>query len=258
MDTTNWNPDLYLKFKKERTQPSIDLVNRIEISDPKKIVDIGCGPGNSTEILKKYWSNADITGIDNSSQMIEKAKKEYPEGRWILSDATNWKPENKFDIIFSNATLQWIPNQKELIKNLFDFLSENGILAVQVPANSESPLHRALIEVSKRDDFDLYTKKCRELIHYYNEEFYYDILSQLSSDFNIWTTTYYHILNDYIDLIEWYKGSGMKIYLDSLPDEAMKESFENFVLEECKKGYKKQSDGKIIFGFKRLFFTIKK
>ncbi|HOV13968.1 MAG TPA: methyltransferase domain-containing protein [Spirochaetota bacterium] len=258
MDTKNWNPELYLKYKKERTQPSIDLVNRIEISNPNKIVDIGCGPGNSTEILIKRWQNADIIGIDNSPQMIEKAKKDYPDYKWLLSDAKDWKPKDKYDIIFSNATLQWMSNQKELIKNLFDFLSEDGILAVQVPANSDSPLHKALIEVSKRADYDLNTKKCRELIHYHNEEFYYDILSQLSSDFNIWTTTYYHILNDYIDLIEWYKGSGMKIYLDSLPEEKIKQNFEKSVLEECKKCYKQQKDGKIIFGFRRLFFTVKK
>ena len=100
----DWNPDLYLKFGKERTLPSKDLISRIGLENPARILDIGCGSGNSTNELKKRWPNAEIIGIDNSSTMIEKAQLLYPEIDFRLMDATeDLSSLGKFDIVFSNA-----------------------------------------------------------------------------------------------------------------------------------------------------------
>ncbi|MBN2202352.1 methyltransferase domain-containing protein, partial [bacterium] len=107
---TGWNPDAYMKFGSERTRPSIDLVGRINLTDPASIVDIGCGPGNSTQVLRERWPNARIIGLDSSPQMIEKARSTYPGEEWVLGDASDWTPEEKFDLVFSNATLQWLPD----------------------------------------------------------------------------------------------------------------------------------------------------
>lgn len=133
MSNKDWNPDLYLKFGKERTQPSVDLVSKIELINPSNIIDIGCGPGNSTQILYQRWPNSKILGIDNSEAMIKKAKQDYPSQEWELIDAEKKVIQGKYDIVFSNATIQWIPNHYELFKRLKSNLYENGVLAVQLP-----------------------------------------------------------------------------------------------------------------------------
>ncbi|MHC1782992.1 MAG: methyltransferase domain-containing protein [Anaerolineaceae bacterium] len=133
MSNKDWNPDLYLRFEKERTQPSIDLVSRINFDAPGKIIDIGCGPGNSTQILVQKWPDALVTGVDNSPAMIEKAKKDYPNQNWMLLDAGKDEIKEKFDIIFSNATIQWIPNHQELFARFFCALNDNGLIAIQIP-----------------------------------------------------------------------------------------------------------------------------
>src|ERR1700682_2475866 len=101
-----WDAELYLKFANERTQPSLDLIQRINLTAPRRIVDLGCGPGNSTEALRRRWPEAAITGLDSSSQMIEAAKQTYPGGIWELGDAASWKPREPVDLVFSNAMFQ--------------------------------------------------------------------------------------------------------------------------------------------------------
>jgi trans-aconitate 2-methyltransferase len=191
---SKWNPDLYLKYEDERTQPSYDLISRINIADPANIIDIGCGPGNSTRVLKERWPHAQILGLDSSREMIEKARSAYPRGHWILADAAKWKPEIKYGLVFSNATLQWIPDHESLIRTLFDSVQNQGALAVQIPANSGSPLHQALLKVSKRGKWKEAMAGCDELITYHDAGFHYDHLSALSRRVFIWHTTYYHVM----------------------------------------------------------------
>ena len=105
----DWNPDLYLKYKDERTQPSIDLISKINIDfEPKSILDVGCGPGNSSNALLKRWPHAMLTGIDSSVSMIEKAKGTYPASSWVVADASRFVSNTRYDLVFSNATIQWI------------------------------------------------------------------------------------------------------------------------------------------------------
>ena len=101
-----WNPELYLKYANERTQPSYDLISRIEVTNPSNIMDVGCGPGNSTRVLRQRWPDADIAGMDSSPEMIEKARRADPQGQWLLADAASWHPDTRYSIVFSNAVLQ--------------------------------------------------------------------------------------------------------------------------------------------------------
>jgi trans-aconitate 2-methyltransferase len=133
MNKKDWNPELYLKFDRERTQPSVDLVTRIDFDHPKKIIDIGCGPGNSTQILVQRWPYAEIIGVDNSPAMIERAKKDYPNQNWRMIDAGRDEIEGNYDIFFSNATIQWIPKHSELLKRFHNLLTDKGLIAIQVP-----------------------------------------------------------------------------------------------------------------------------
>ena len=250
----DWNPDSYLKFRNERTQPSIDLVSRIELVNPSSIIDIGCGPGNSTQVLFEKWPSADIIGLDHSPEMIIKAKSDYPNRKWIHADAAHYDPQETYDIVFSNATLQWIQNHEKLIPRLFSFLKVNGALAIQVPANDESPLHKSLLAVSKNDKWFKFSGDCDRLLNYQSASYYYDILNGLSSKIDLWETTYYHTLSNHQALIEWYKSTGMRPFLERLPDDNYKQQFENEVLGGCRESYKVQRDGKILYPFKRIFF----
>ena len=105
-----WNPDQYERFIKDRTQPAIDLVNRLNISDPQNILDLGCGSGNSTIILKEKFPYSKVIGADNSDEMLEKARSIYPEIEFIKLDANgDYRDlDERFDILFSNACIQWL------------------------------------------------------------------------------------------------------------------------------------------------------
>ncbi|MFA6697585.1 MAG: methyltransferase domain-containing protein, partial [Eubacteriales bacterium] len=146
-----WKPNLYLSFERERTQPSIDLMTRINLDKPYRIIDIGCGPGNSTNILKLRWPEAELIGLDDSEAMIQQAKEKYKDIKWVLADATgDLSSLGTFDIVFSNAAIQWMPNHPALIKNMFKLLNKGGVLAVQVPYTEEMPIHTDLQKLITR------------------------------------------------------------------------------------------------------------
>lgn len=255
---SDWNSEQYLKFKKERTQPSIDLVSRINIENPKRIIDIGCGPGNSTAELKKRYPNAYILGVDFSPNMIEKAKADNPELDFMLFDATKDfdKLEGKFDIVFSNACIQWIPNHKKLLADMISILNKNGVMAVQIPYQFNQPMHKIINAVALR----AYWKEFipfEKVFNILKEEDYFELLAEISSDFSMWHTTYFHRMPSQQSIIEWYRSTGLKPYLEVLSDDK-KAEFEKDVFEEVKKAYPVQKNGEVIFRFPRLFFTAEK
>jgi len=258
MNKTDWNPNLYLKFDKERTQPSIDLVSRIDIDHPSKIIDIGCGPGNSTQVLVQRWPDSDIIGIDNSPAMIEKAKKDYPNQEWQLLDAGTDKIAGKFDIVFSNATIQWIPDHAKLLKKLHNILSDTGIMAIQIPLFWDMPLGKAISDIGENSRWNSETKGVTSLFTIHDPSFYYDILAEQFHSIEMWETQYVHILSSQLSILEMIKSTGLRPFLDRLENEDDKNSFETMVLKEIKKDYPLQKDGKALFPFKRLFFTAKK
>ncbi len=253
-----WDPQQYLQFEHERTQPSIDLVARIPLEGPKTIIDIGCGPGNSTQILRTRWPQADIVGLDISEKMIERARMDYPGQTWMIGDASTLEADREYDIVFSNAAIHWIPGHHQLIRRLFQIVRKDGIIAIQVPANHESPLYKIILNVAQRSKWSAFTSGLEGMITYHSAEYYYNELVSLTKDIALWETTYYHILKSHQDLVEWYKGTAMKPFLESLPTDENREEFEQAVLTECKKQYPLQSDGRILYLFKRLFFTARK
>lgn len=241
-----WNSDQYLKFKAQRTQPAIDLAKRVSDCNPHTILDIGCGPGNSTSVLKSVFPDAIISGIDTSQEMIDKAKKSYPDIDFTLGDAR--KINGKHDLMFSNACLQWIPDHKELIPYLMSRLNEGGTLAVQIPMNGEEPLFRIIREVVSELKLNSLSRQW-----VLKPEEYYEILSDCSSSFQIWETVYYHDLPNHEAMLEWVKGTHIRPYMAELSEENGRE-FENEILGRTRKTYPIMSDGKVILRFRRFFF----
>lgn len=252
---SGWNAEQYAKFIKERTLPSIDLANKINLENPREIIDIGCGPGNSTRVLKDRFPDAHIVGADYSQNMIDKAKSQNDGIDFMLFDANNDFPllNKKFDVVFSNACIQWIPNHRELIKNMMGVLNDGGVLAVQTPMNYKEPIHRIISELSTggkwKNKFDN-----PRIFYNLTQSEYFDLLSEISSDFSVWETVYCHRMPSHESIMDWYKGTGLRPYLEALSEEDAIE-FENDVYEEVVRAYPIQANGEIIFRFPRFFFT---
>lgn len=248
---SDWNPDKYLMFKKQRTQPAIDLANRLRELDPETIADIGCGPGNSTAVLRSVFPNAHIVGIDSSESMIKKAKVTYPDMDFKVCEAR--EIDGKYDLLFSNACLQWIEDHESLIPYLMSRLNARGALAVQIPMNRNEPLFRAIAEVAADPKWD-FSNVVFEKNDALSPEAYFEILSKCSDSFAIWETAYYHVMPSRESMLDWVRSTRLRPYLDAL-DEEGKAEFEREIMEKAEKFYPFTSTGEVIFRFRRLFFT---
>ena len=144
----SWSAAQYVKFEDERTRPVHDLVARIPNTVVAGAADIGCGPGNSTEVLQARYPDAQIVGLELCSDMIAAARKRLPGIAFAVADIRQWRPEQRFDVILANAVLQWIPGHETLMPALTERLSAGGALAVQMPDNLDEPSHRLMREVA--------------------------------------------------------------------------------------------------------------
>lgn len=246
---SDWDPEQYLRFGDERTRPARDLAMHVGIK-PGTIVDVGCGPGNSTLVLRDMFPDADIEGIDSSPEMIEKARSGNPGMDFRVGDARCL--DGNYDLIYSNACLQWIPDHETLIPSLMERLNEGGVLAVQMPMNAEEPLYRLIDDVVREPkwklDPDIHSGQVLTPGEYHN------ILSSCSSAFDMWETRYYHRMPDHRALVEWVKGSRLRPYLECLDDQTARE-FEDEIVERSKDLYPVMDDGNVVLGFRRFFFT---
>lgn len=250
-NVADWNPDSYLKFKNERTLPSVDLVGRIEGINPSTILDVGCGPGNSTRVLAARWQAADILGIDNSPAMIEKARQDYPSQKWEAMDARNIA--GRYDLVYSNATLQWIGDHASLLPSLFSLVNSGGALAVQIPSYFEMPVKRAIDRVAADRRWHCVFPELENIMTIHPVSFYYDALSGQAKKIDAWKTSYYHVMDSLQSIVDMIRTTGMKPFLDALATAEEKNEFESLVLKELETEYEVRSDGKVLFPFERLF-----
>lgn len=252
---TDWDAAQYLRFEQERTQPSRDLAARIELKNPSSVLDIGCGPGNSTHVLRERFPAADILGVDSSSNMIEQARRQYPE---LAFDIVSLTPDcgeigETYDVIFSNACLQWIPDHKRLFPNLFSKLNPGGVLAVQIPMTSDIPISVILREMSEDSPWKDKIRACREQdLFAYRPEEYYDILSGITEHFTIWQTSYMHIMNSCAEVVKRYCGSRLQPYLAAFSQDG-KNEFLADVENRLRQYYRPRANGRIVIQFPRLF-----
>ncbi|MDE6726986.1 MAG: methyltransferase domain-containing protein [Oscillospiraceae bacterium] len=253
----DWNSDLYLKFKTQRTQPAIDLAARLE-GDPHEIIDLGCGPGNSTRVLKNRFSNAHIIGADQSENMLQKARAENPDMEFVQLDLSGDISEynGKFDVVFSNACFQWLSDHRDLLPRVFKLLKQGGTLAAQIPMNFDEPIHKIIQRISENEKWsDKFPEK--RIFGTLTVSEYHDIISCLTDDFELWQTTYCHRMPSIASIIEWYRSTGLRTYLAAL-DEADGAEFIADVSAELEREYHKQANGEIIFRFPRFFFIAKR
>lgn len=250
-----WNVASYKRFERERTQPAIDLANRIPLANPHKILDIGCGPGNSTNVLKQKYPNAYILGIDSAPEMIEAAQKQHPDLEFRLVDASKDLLDlaQDFDVVFSNASISWMPDHPQLLANMLSLLREDGILAVQVPLHYDMPIHALVTDVLLLPRWKPLFPEIR-LVPLLEEDEYFDLLWDLTPEFSLWKTVYCHVLASFDDVWEWFHSSGLRPYLCLLGEDE-KKAFEQDIRDRSHEYYTLRKNGRLLFRVPRLFFT---
>jgi trans-aconitate 2-methyltransferase len=250
-----WDPHMYLQFATERTQPAVDLITRIRLAQPARIVDLGCGPGNSTAMLRQRWPEATIIGLDHSPEMLAAAKQAFPSEQWLLADAAAWQADRPFDLVFSNAALQWLPDHQTLFPQLLAQVAPGGALAIQLPAHYDSPLHRVTQAVAEAPAWRHRMERPRQALTHEAPAFYYRLLRPHAVQIEIWETEYYHIVNSPQDIVTWFRGTGLRPFLEALESDNQRFQFEQQVLDGYTQAYPFQPDGRVLFPFRRLFIV---
>jgi trans-aconitate 2-methyltransferase len=250
----SWNPSTYLAFADERTRPAADLLARVPNEDPGRVADLGCGPGNSTALLAKRWPRAKVEGVDSSPQMIEAAKKSGVAADFTLADLASWKPDAPYEVIFSNATYQWLPDHRALLPRLMGFVAKGGTFAFQVPNNQYSPSHTLMRDVAAQGPW---AEKLAHVRGIFVEKVqaYYDILAPHAASLDIWTTEYLHVLDGEDAVFKWVSGTGLRPFLDAL-NEDERAVFAREYKARLNVAYPRRGDGKTLFPFSRLFAVV--
>lgn len=250
-----WDANLYLKFAGQRGRPATDLVEQIALENPQRIIDLGCGTGNSTEQLHRRWPNADINGLDNSPEMLAKAKANHPEWRWVESTVEAWTPAERFDLIFSNACLHWVADHGKVFPRLFSYVAPGGALAVQMPNSYHLPAHTLMVEVAN-DPTAPWRRTLADAHETYSVEtptFYYETLRKLAGHLNIWQTEYMQIVDGPEAVLDWVRSTAMRRFTELLPDDQQRKEFERRCLGRFRQAYPANDQGKAAFPYLRMF-----
>lgn len=253
-----WSSRVYLEFERERTRAARDLLAHIAKTPAGGVFDLGCGPGNSTELLCAAFPNADVVGVDISANMLASARMRLPCARFIEGDIENWRPPAPAGLIFANASLQFVADHRERLVQLVDCLAGDGVLAAQMPDNIHEISH-ALMRMVAADgpwaDRLVPIAKTRMLVG--PVESYYELLQSRCAQLDIWHTTYVHPLKSVNDIVRWFEGSALQPFLDAL-DESERRAFLSRYRDALADAYPLQSDGRVLLRYPRLFIVLRK
>ena len=252
MTTSDWNATLYLNFGNERLRPALDLLAQIPADDPKLVYDLGCGPGNVTVYLKQRWPNAKIVGVDSSADMLQKARATGQDIEWVQADLNTWTPEAPADVVYTNATLQWLGDHPTLFPRLLEGVKPGGVMAVQIPNNFGEPSHTCIADAVRQSPW-------RERLEPYLQgrpvlapSAYYGILRPLVTRLNLWETTYHQQLEGEDPVVTWTMSTVLRPLLDQL-DKAEGAALVEDYRQRVRRAYPPHDDGTTILPFKRIF-----
>lgn len=246
-----WDPTHYLRFADDRSRPFLDLVARIN-GEPRSIVDLGCGPGHLTAVLRARWPEATIHGVDSSPEMIDRANADNadPKATYEVADVSDWSPAADVDAIVSNALFQWVPDQLTVIERLSSHIAPGGTFALQVPNNYAGPSRTLLHEISARGPYASHT----EHLHADRAsppEAYLELFARLGWQADVWETTYLHVLHGEDAVFEWISSTGARPIIQALPD-GLREEFVDEYKAALRGAYPHTPHG-TVFRFERVF-----
>lgn len=247
-----WDPGLYLRYADERGRPFTDLVSRIT-SDAATVVDLGCGPGQLTPVLRARWPEAQITGLDFSAEMIAQAQEHNsdPRATYAVADAVTWHPDGQVDVLVSNAMLQWIPDHADLLQPWTEHIAPGGTLAFQVPGNFDAPSHQLLWEIAARPAYASFTAELGPRAATRDPADYLGLLSRPGWSVDAWETTYLHVLAGDDPVFEWISGTGARPVLQALPAD-VRSLFERDYKAALRAAYPRRDHGTVL-PFRRIF-----
>jgi trans-aconitate 2-methyltransferase len=251
---TDWRPDAYRRFEAERTRPAADLLARVQPGARLRIVDLGCGPGNSTALLAERYPKASIVGLDSSSDMLAAARTRLPAVEFRQGDIAEWSDPSA-DLVFANAALQWVPGHIEVMRRLAAELPTHGCLAAQAPDNEDEPSHALMREIAATPRFrDKLADAAagREPIGGFAD--YDDALSGSCDEIDIWRTTYVHRLAGPDAIVAWFESTGLRPFLNPLETDERADFLELY-RAAIARAYPARGGGGVLLPFPRLFIV---
>lgn len=263
-----WDPQQYLRHAGHRARPFLDLLARISElpARPARIADLGCGPGNVTALIADRWPEARITGYDLSPEMLHRASAEYagPTGGggfldFRHADLADWLPEEPYDLIVSNAALQWVPGHAGSFAAWINGLRPGGTFAFQIPGNFNAPSHRLLADLcdTPRWRARLGGHGAR-YVHILEPGGYLERFTELGCGADVWETTYHQLLEGPDPVLDWVKGTALRPVLTALGDD--EEAVAAFIGEyraQLRRVYPQGPRG-TVFPFRRIFAVARK
>ena len=250
-----WEPAQYLKFTEPRLRPALDLLAAVPLARAEHIYDLGCGPGNMAAHLRARWPEAAITGVDSSAEMLAVARAAHPDVTWAEADLAAWAPEAPGDILYSNASLQWLGDHGTLFQHLVHCLAPGGVLAAQMPRNFASPSHTLIREVAADGPWSGRLEGVGPRDPVGAPESYYEHLAPHARTIDIWETVYLHALEGLDPVVEWNRGTALRPVLAALDDEAERAAFLAEYAGRVRAAYPPRPDGRTLFPFRRLFIV---
>ena len=256
MPAATWSPDTYLRFCDQRSRPFAELVSRVG-GEAHLIVDLGCGPGHLTPVLRARWPRARIIGVDSSAEMVERARDEHSEPgvEYVEADLRDWRPSIEPDLLVSNATLQWVPDHLALLPELADLVAPGGTFAFSVPGNFAEPSHVLLHELAAEEPYREWTRQVdRPAAH--DATTYLDLLARHGWVVDAWETTYLHLLEGEDPVFAWISGTGARPVLQALPAPE-RDRFEVTYKARLREAYPAQPYGTVL-PFRRVFVVARR
>ena len=249
-----WDPEKYLDYADLRARPFHDLIARIGAASPRRVVDLGCGPGNLTVSLKERWPGAVLECGDSSPEMVESARSRGLDAS--LLDVRDWTPAPDTDVVVSNAVLQWVPGHESLLRRWVSELPSGAVVAVQVPGNFNAPSHALTRELAASPAWAsrLADVVLREDDAVLSPLGYANLLADAGCGVDAWETTYMQPLRGPRAVLEWITGTALRPVRAALPDEEW-EQFRAELAPRLDLAYPTRADGTTWFEFRRVFFV---
>jgi trans-aconitate 2-methyltransferase len=254
--SNQWDPKTYLAFADERTRPAAELLARVPVEAPERVVDLGCGPGNSTALLADRWPDAHIEGIDSSPEMIRQARESGVKAEWSVANIADWTASAPYDVVYSNAALHWVGDQASLLPRLMRSVRPDGALAFQVPLNFDMPSHVLMREVAREGSWAAKLRDVRNIVLMSAEQSF-DILEPYAKALDIWETEYLQVMEGPDAVYRWVSGTGLRPFVQAL-DGAERDGFVEAYKPRLNAAYPMRDSGKTLFPFRRLFVVARR
>ncbi|MDP9444946.1 MAG: methyltransferase domain-containing protein [Actinomycetota bacterium] len=252
----SWDPDVYSAFADERSRPFHDLLARVLAVSPRRVVDLGCGPGQLTATLRRRWPGAEVHGIDASADMVAAARPLADDRlSFEVADLRTFTPRGRVDVLLSNATLQWVPDHLALLPHLLRHVGDGGWFAFQLPGNFGEASHTLLRGLAADPRFAPHTGGLAWPASH-DPDTYLESLQGLGCTVEAWETTYLHVLTGPDPVLRWVTGTGARPVLQALPPD-LREQFEQEYAAALRAAYPPTSFGTVL-PFRRVFVVVQR